>query len=209
MRENKKHGSLSLTKHWIWKKAVSQRSTVFLLGAAGSKTIPSNKTEAMIGSHITLPKPFQGQNKVKFASLLPCPWQAEETAALRTSEVPWVWGTLGGECEVSWVWGTLGGEHSHRSSQYHMNLLGLFLGCPDHKSNCYIVRTSTADRSSTDPGLSHQPSQAIEDIGFGPKINHTLTHLNSENICLVKLLWNIAKILHAILLVNHTHQALT
>lgn len=56
---------------------------------------------------------------------------------------------------------------------------------------------------------SHQPSQAIGDIGFSPKINNTLTHLNSENICLMKLLWNIARVLRAVSLVRHTLRALT
>lgn len=88
----KKHGSLSLTEYWIWKKrAVSLRSLVSLVGAADSEVVPSSKTEAMMDSQ------NHSRDKMKkFASLLPCPWQAAGAAAPRTSGVLWV-------CEGPWV----------------------------------------------------------------------------------------------------------
>lgn len=63
---------------------------------------------------------------------------------------------------------------------------------PHHNSNPRFVGTSVGDAPLV-PLHLHHSSPAPKDIGFGPKVNNSLTHLNSENIWRTNCFENVAK----------------
>lgn len=73
---------------------------------------------------------------------------------------------------------------------------------PYHNSSPHFVRTLVVDALLI-PLHPNQSSPAAEDIGFGPKVNNSLIHLNSENICLMRLLWKHCQIFHIALFAHH------
>lgn len=73
---------------------------------------------------------------------------------------------------------------------------------PHHNSNPRFVGTSVGDAPLV-PLHLHHSSPAPKDIGFGPKVNNSLTHLNSENIWRTRLLWKCCQIFHIAVFAHH------
>lgn len=73
---------------------------------------------------------------------------------------------------------------------------------PYHNSNPRFVGTAVADTLLIPLHLNHS-SPAPEDMGFGPKVNNSLTHLSSENICLTRPLWTRCQLFHIAAFAHH------
>lgn len=74
---------------------------------------------------------------------------------------------------------------------------------PFLSSNPHFVRTSAIDALPI-PLHPNQSSPTPEDTGFHPKVNNSLIHLSSGNICLTRPLWKRCQILHIALFAHHS-----